>query len=109
MAKGNLPRETSALAADDKARQKFAERCIQIENAALVEQHGDGCGGDDLGDTGYIKHGARLNPRGAIFVGEPSKCILEDNFAPGKDSEGTTGKSVAGYRIPEYLVNRCES
>ncbi len=59
MTKGDIASMLCCCAADDEAGQQFAQRRIEIEDAALVEQHGSGRRGNNLGDAGDVEDGVR--------------------------------------------------
>ena len=63
------------LHADDEARQDVPEALVEVEQAAIDEEHGGGCGGNHFGEAGEIENRLRLDGRGAAFVGEASNGI----------------------------------
>ncbi len=79
MTKGDLARPAAlrgvvaGRAPDDKTGQQVAESCFEIEPALLVEEHGDGGGGDDLGEAGDVIEGFCEDGWRAVVVGEAAE------------------------------------
>ena len=83
-------------AARHKAGQQLAQRRIQIEQAALVEQHGRSRGGHDLGEAGHVVDGLRGDGGRAFLIGKAAQCTLEHDFSACQHTEGAAGKGAGG-------------
>ena len=81
--------------AGDKSGQQIAQRLFEIEQAALVEQHGHGCGGDDLGHAGQVVDGLGGNGGRAGFIGEVAQRVLEQDSSPARTPKAQPGKARA--------------
>ena len=78
-----------------------------------MEEHGSGGGGDDLGETGDVKHSIGRDGGRVVVVGEAANCITENDIPGREDGEGASGKganstdtSSACPLAPCFLVPR---
>src|SRR5882762_8862588 len=94
MADGDLACVLGGIAADHEAGKEFAEWRFKIEQAALVEQHGGGGSGDNLGEAGDIEECIVCYGRCCGFlaflvqVGEMAYGVLQEGAPIGEEPEG---------------------
>jgi len=101
---GDATRLRAGRATDDEGGKQFAKRQIEIEQSALVEEHGGGRGGDDLGEAGDVKDSIGSDGGRVVVVGEAPKRIVENDI-PGREyREGTSGKGASGDGVAEHLM-----
>ncbi len=94
MAEGDLAGFFCGVAADDEGGEEVAEAGVEVEVAALVEEHGGGGGDGDFGDGGDIVDGGGEDGVGIGRVGEVAECVEEDDVAVDEEAEGATGEGT---------------
>jgi hypothetical protein len=87
-----------------EAGKQLCQGRLQIEKAALMEQHGGGRGGGNLGDAGDVVDGFRGDGRGAFVICKAAQRLCEDNFVFGQHAEGATGKSMCSDGLVQDAV-----
>ena len=92
-------------AAHHKPRQQLAQGSVQVEQAALVEQHGPGRSGCHLGEAGHVVDGLHAHSGRAFVIGKAAQRILEHGFAAVHHAKGAAGEGAAGDRIVQHPVN----
>ena len=109
VAQGDLASVFLGRSADDEAGEQFAEGCVEVELATLIEEHGCGGCGDDLGEAGNVEDGVGLNEGRVGVVGKAAESALEDNLVLNENAEGTARESVGKNGFVEDAQGRLKA
>ena len=90
------------LHADDEAREDIAESLIEVEPAAVDEQHRGGGGGQHLREAGEIENRLWLDGWRTGFIGEAADGVDCHRCAAMQDSPRGTGERA----LPDCLLQK---
>ena len=84
-----------------KFRDDRRDRRFEIEQAALIEDHGHGGRGDDFGERGEIEEASCVDLGRSRIIRETAESFVGDKFSAKCDGERAGWKSSGGNRLFE--------
>lgn len=88
--------------------QKCGQWLVELEQAAIVQNHARGGGGKNLGDRGEIVDSFGSYVRGRCIVSEMPEAFMSDKLALMGDGDGCSGKGALGDAGTQHVKGTLE-
>ena len=87
-----------------EGRQPIDDGLIEIEKLAIVQEHGDGGGGEDFGQTGKIVDSIDPDRVRSMVVGETAEAVEGAHLAAEEHSPNAAGKDTSVDGVRDHLA-----